>query len=142
MVSNLTIFDNIKSFPYESPHKKSIILNLSHFWKMPKGDGVALIGFAIWRFSRAQFIKRNHIRTQLLGNAKNTCLATGLEFNTSSGNMSIKNSSCKWLGFSKISYCKWCNWKRRTSKYFTEKLMFLYWIPYLSIYLRNLGKIT
>ena len=80
--------------------------------------------------------------SKLLRYAKNTCLATGLEFNTSSGNMSIKNSSCKWLGFSKISYCKWCNWKRRTSKYFTEKLMFLYWIPYLSIYLRNLGKIT
>ena len=47
VVSNLTIFDKIKIFLYESPREKSIILNLTHFWKMPKEHEVALIGFAI-----------------------------------------------------------------------------------------------
>ena len=42
--------------------------------------------------------------------------------------MLIKNSSCKWLDFSRISSC---NWKRQTSKYFTEKLMFLYCIYFI-----------
>ena len=71
----------MKTFLCESPSEKSVILNLLHFRKMPKGHGVALIGFAIWRFSRVQFIKKKKksMCTQLLGYAKNTCLAPGLE---------------------------------------------------------------
>ena len=51
------------------------------------------------------------------------------EFNISSGGTLIKNSYCKLLGFSRTSYCKSCNWKRHTWKYFTENLMFLHWTP-------------
>ena len=51
----------MKTFLCESPSEKSVILNLLHFRKMPKGHGVALIGFAIWRFSRVQFIKKKKI---------------------------------------------------------------------------------
>ena len=45
-------------------------------------------------------------------------------FNISNRNMLIMNSSCKWLDFCRNSYCKSCNWKRHTLKYFTKKLMF------------------
>ena len=44
-----------------------------------------------------------------------------INFNVPTGYLLIKNSSCEWLCVSWISYCKLCNWKRHTSKYFTEK---------------------
>ena len=58
---NLTIFDDIKTFLHKSPppqKKKSTILDLPYFQKMPKAHEVALICFAIWRINRAQFIKK------------------------------------------------------------------------------------
>ena len=53
---NLTIIDDIKTFPREPP-RKIHHLGFVSFGKMPKGHGVALIGCTAWRFSRAQFIK-------------------------------------------------------------------------------------
>ena len=38
--------------------------------------------------------------------------------------MLITNSSCKWLDFCRISYCKPRIWKRHTLKYFKKKLIF------------------
>ena len=61
MINNSTIFDDTKIFPYRSPHKNSAILDLPHFWKLPKGHEVALISFTTWRTSRDYSIKKIHV---------------------------------------------------------------------------------
>ena len=61
---NLTTFHEIKNFPMGARPKFSI-LDLPIFQKMPKGHRATLIGFAIWRFSRAQFIKKFQIMQKI-----------------------------------------------------------------------------
>ena len=58
MIYNLTIFNNFKIFPYRSPRKKAAILDLPHFWKLPKKREVTFIGFIIWRASRDYSIRK------------------------------------------------------------------------------------
>ena len=58
---SLTIFDDIKVCLNGSPGKKSAILDLPYFRKMPKGPKMAFIGLTIWRAITGYSIKKIHV---------------------------------------------------------------------------------